>query len=113
MPSRRAGRHRRRVHRRTLRRVTEHVGIRDLRANIAALVQRAGSGDRIVLTVAGRPVAQLGPLDPVDSRPTIDDLAARGLVVKARRPDRPQPDLHLPLTAGTRLDKLAREVRGR
>jgi len=93
--------------------VAEQVGIRDFRANAAALVQRAAGGERIVLTVAGTPVAQLGPLDPFDEAPTIDDLAARGLVTKARRADRPQPELHLPLTAGTRLDKLAREVRGR
>ena len=93
--------------------MTEQIGVRDFRANAAALLRRAGGGERIVVTVAGRPMAQLGPLDPLDARPTIDDLAARGMLVKARREDRPAPDLHLPLTAGTRLDKLAREVRGR
>ncbi len=93
--------------------VAEEVGIRDARADLAALVRRAGAGERIVLTVSGRPVAQLGPIDPLGEAPTIADLAARGLVVPARRDDRPPPDLHLPLTAGTRLDRLAREVRGR
>jgi prevent-host-death family protein len=93
--------------------MAEQVGIRELRANVATLVRRAGAGERIVLTVAGQPVAQLGPLDPLDSSPTLEDLAARGLVVMARRTDRPEPELNLPLTAGTRLDKLAREVRGR
>lgn len=93
--------------------MAEQVGIRQFRANAAALVRRAAGGERIVLTVAGTAVAQLGPLDPFDAAPSIEDLAARGLVTKARRGDRPEPDLHLPLTAGTRLDKLAREVRGR
>src|SRR3954451_6682035 len=82
--------------------MAEQVGIRELRANVAAFVRRAGDGERIVLTVAGEPVAQLGPLDPLDGAPTLDDLAARGLVVLARRTDRPEPELHLPLTAGTR-----------
>lgn len=91
----------------------EKVGIRAFRTRAAALVRRAGNGERIVLTVAGRPVAQLGPLDPLDGHPTLDDLAGRGLLVRARRSDRPAPDLHLALTAGTRLDRLADQVRGR
>ena len=65
----------------------------------------------IVVTVAGRPVAQLGPLDPGDAAPTIEDLAARGLLVAARRDDRPTPDLRLDPWPGTRLDRLVAEVR--
>ena len=44
--------------------------------------------------------------------PTIDDLVARGLLVPARRDDRPPPSLTVPLWAGARLDRLLREVRG-
>ena len=36
-------------------------GMRELRADLAAAVRRAEWGERIVVTVAGRPVAQLGP----------------------------------------------------
>lgn len=89
------------------------MGIRRFRSEAAAAVRRAGDGERIVITVGGKPVAQLGPLDPLGGAPTLDDLAARGLVVRARRPDRPAPELHLPLTSGTRLDKLVGDVRGR
>ena len=77
------------------------------------MVRRAGAGERIVITVDGRPVAQLGPLEPIDGEPTLDDLAARGLIVPARRGDRPEPAFSMPMWAGTRLDQLVREVRGR
>ena len=90
----------------------EQIGVRELRGSVAALVRRAEGGERIVVTVGGRPVAQLGPLDPVDGEPTLDDLIARGLLVAARRDDRPEPDVEVPW-AGTRLDRLLAEVRGR
>lgn len=91
----------------------ERVGIRELRTTSAAIVRRAGAGQRIVITVDGRPVAQLGPLEPLTGEPTIDDLAARGLLVRARRDDRPAPELEVPMWAGARLDRLLVEVRGR
>jgi len=88
------------------------VNIRALRAELAAAVRRAEAGERIVISVGGRPVAQLGPVEPVAGRTSIDDLAARGLVVAARRPDRPSPELVVALRVGTRLDRLAAEIRG-
>jgi prevent-host-death family protein len=91
----------------------EQVGIRELRAGLAAAVRRAGAGERILVTVDGRPVAQLGPLEPGDGGATIADLAARGLITPARRADRPAPSFTMPLWAGTRIDQLLREVRGR
>lgn len=90
--------------------MAESVPVRTFRANAATFLRRAEGGERIVVTVAGRPVAQLGPLDPGADVPTIEDLAARGLVVPARRPDRPPPDVRIDLM-GARLDRLAAEVR--
>jgi prevent-host-death family protein len=89
------------------------MNVRELRANLASAVRRAEAGQRVVVTVGGRAVAQLGPLQPLDGerQPTIDDLAARGLVVKARRSDRPAPDLVVVVPVGTRLDRLVAEVR--
>jgi hypothetical protein len=40
-------------------------------------------------------------------------LVARGLRQAARRPARPAPEFSMPLWAGTRIDQLVREVRGR
>lgn len=86
--------------------------MRQLRNSTADAVRRAGAGERIVITVAGRAVAQLGPLEPVGTEPTLDDLAARGLVVRARRGDRPPPAVTVELWAGSRLDRVLAEVRG-
>lgn len=91
----------------------ESVGIRDLRANLASLARRAGDGERIVVTVGGEAVAQLGPLDPGTEQASLEDLAARGLLRTARRSDRPAPTFSMPMWAGTRVDQILREVRGR
>ena len=73
----------------TLRRV--EIGTRELRANLAAALRQVGAGERLVITVDGRPVAQLGPLEPTGS-PTLADLAASGLVEPpAPRRSRPAP----------------------
>ena len=87
------------------------MNIRELRANLAAVVRRAEAGHRVVVTVGGRPVAQLGPLDHGIGQPTLDDLAARGLLQRARRADRPAPELLVATPVGTRLDRLLDEVR--
>jgi prevent-host-death family protein len=89
----------------------EQVGIRELRAELATAVRRAEAGERVVVTVGGRAVAQLGPLDPGAGSATVDDLAARGLLLRARRPDRPEPALRIPLWAGARLDRILAEIR--
>ena len=91
----------------------DHVGVRELRTNLAALVERARAGERVVVTVNGRPAAQLGPLDPGSGPTTLDDLAARGLVVLPRRRDRPDPAATVEPWAGVRLDRILREIRGR
>jgi prevent-host-death family protein len=87
------------------------MNIRELRANLAAVVRQAEAGHRVVVTVGGRPVAQLGPLDSGLGEPTLDDLAARGLLQRARRTDRPRPELLVATPVGTRLDRLLDEVR--
>lgn len=87
--------------------------MRALRADLAAATRRAGAGERLVITVDDRPVAQLGPLEPTDGRTTLADLVARGQLVQAARGDRPDPGFAMPLWAGTRIDQLLREVRGR
>ena len=87
------------------------MNIRELRANLATAVRQAGAGHRVVITVGGRPVAQLGPLDHGAGEPSLDDLAARGLLQRARRADRPAPELLVAMPVGTRLDRLLDEVR--
>lgn len=66
-----------------------------------------------MITIAGRPVAQLGPVEPADATVTLDDLVARGLLEPAHRSDRPsEPSVRIDTWTGGRLDRALREVRG-
>lgn len=90
----------------------DRVGIRKLRNEVSALVQRASTGERIVITVDGRPMAQLGPLGSVEA-PSLDDLAAAGLVQPPRQAGSSELDPPLPVPADVRLDRLLDGIRGR
>jgi prevent-host-death family protein len=46
------------------RRCVDEVGLREMRQNASGLVRRAEAGERITITVAGRPAAVLGPVSP-------------------------------------------------
>ncbi len=89
------------------------VGIRELRNQVAAVVRRAGDGERIVVTVAGKPVAQIGPLNPDAQGFSLWDLAGAGLAEPPRRHDRPPAPRPLPVAADFRIDRLLGQVRGR
>lgn len=88
------------------------LGIRELRATAAASVRQAATGERIVVTVDGRPVAQLGPLGTDEGHTSLDDLVAAGLVIAPRRVGVARPTEPVPAWAGARLDRLLRELRG-
>jgi prevent-host-death family protein len=48
---------------------------KELRNDVGAILRRAEAGERITVTVSGRPVAQLGPVEPgvwVDSTTVAD-----------------------------------------
>ena len=89
----------------------EQIGARELRANLAAAVRQAGAGERVVITLDGRPVAQLGPIEPAGT-PSLAELAAAGLVEPPRRPDRPVAPEAVDTAVDVRLDRVLAEVRG-
>jgi prevent-host-death family protein len=78
------------------------IGIRELRADLAGLVRRAGSGHRVVVSVGGRPVAQLAPLDD-----TVD-----ASITPPRRTDPPRLGEPVRIWTGVRLDRALKELRG-
>ena len=90
----------------------DRVGIRQLRNEVSGLVQRAAAGERIVITVDGRPTAQLGPLGSTD-RPSLDDLAVAGLIDAPRQRGPLDAVTPLPVPADVRLDRLLDQIRGR
>ncbi len=87
------------------------IGIRELRAGLAATVRRAGAGDRVVVTVDGRAVAQLGPIE-TSGAPSLADLVAAGLIAAPLRPDRPSPPPATVLPVDIRLTHVLAEIRG-
>ena len=89
----------------------ERIGVRQLRNQVAAVVRRAGAGERLIITVGGEPVAQLGPLD-APGPPSIEDLAAAGLVRLPHRGDRPPPPDPAAVPVDVRVDAVLAELRG-
>lgn len=88
-----------------------NVGIREFRAAIATFVKRAQIGERIVVTVDGRPVAQLGAVGPDHTGATLSDLVARGAILAPRRRGDFVPADPLVLVSGARIDRALREIR--
>jgi len=88
------------------------IGTRELRSGLATHLRRAEAGERIVITVDGHPVAQIGPLEPTDG-PTLADLIAVGLVEPPRRGDRPTAPAANTLAAGLSTGGALAELRGR
>ena len=87
-----------------------HLGVRDLRADLAAHLRRAEAGERGIVT--GRPAAQLAPISP-NGTPDLDDLAAAGLVRRPLRSDRPGPPQDLPLLPiDVSIDQVLADLRG-
>lgn len=99
------------------------VGVRDLRAGLAAHLDRVEAGGTLIIFRGGRPIARLGPL----SEPSgggggyaLEDLARLGLVERPRNtpspahtggPHRSSP-APPPLPVDVRVDRIVRHVRG-
>ena len=90
----------------------ERIGIRELRANVTSVVRRAEAGQTTVVTVAGRAIAQIGPLMSVGPERTFDELIAQGLLVAPRRAAVDGDTSTIAVWGNVRLDRLLREVRG-
>ena len=90
----------------------EQIGARELRANLAAVLRQAAAGEVVVVTVDGRPVAQLGPVGAAGEL-SLEGLAAAGLAEPPRRADRPTTPDALDTAVDVRLDRVLDEVRGR
>ncbi|MCB0999972.1 MAG: type II toxin-antitoxin system prevent-host-death family antitoxin [Acidimicrobiales bacterium] len=92
------------------------IGIRELRADLAAHVRRAAAGEPTVVSVAGHPAAALVPLSAMSDDhaggPQLSSLIAAGALVPPRRADGRVPDRHVTVWGNVRLDRLLREVRG-
>ena len=81
----------------------------------AAAVRRAGGGERIVITVDGRPVAQLGPLEPAPAPTSPSTTSPPGACVTLPAPGRPAAAGASPCRSGPASASTGslREIRGR
>jgi prevent-host-death family protein len=82
-----------------MKRMTPHssalkseVGVRELHDHLSRYLQHVAAGGEVVVTMRGRRIARLSPVDATDP---VADLRARGLVrdplrPKSRRGDRPR-----------------------
>jgi prevent-host-death family protein len=84
----------------------EPVGIRALQQNASGVVQRAATGEVIVITDRGRPVARLVPLASSPLQQLIDEGRAR--LARVHPWELPEP---LPASQGPSLTQLLAEAR--
>ena len=93
------------------------MGVRELRASLATVLNRVTSGVTVVINRGGRPVARLVPVDD-HSRVEhgLEEMARLGLVERPRVLGDPPPDGVLPpgraLPIDVRVDRIVRQVRG-
>lgn len=87
------------------------TGIRELRAALATYIRRAQAGERVVVTVDGRPVAQISPVGTDHSGATPPDLIARGALLAPRRRGDFVPGDPVLLSSGARIDRALGQVR--
>ena len=96
------------------------IGIRQLRADLAAHVRRAQGGETTVISIGGAPAAALAPLAGHDAGQEegaaagapLSSLMASGALLAPRRSDRRVADGTVSTWANVRLDRLLREIRG-
>lgn len=86
------------------------VGIRELRANLSAFVDRVKNGEDVIITERGRTVARI--TQPGDARARLDALIAQGHVTPAKRPKQPINTKGLPRPVGGTVVDILFEQRG-
>ena len=79
----------------------ERIGIRELRNETSKVVQRAKSGERIIVTIDGIPAAQLVPLDDEPRERSIEELIATGALLPPRVTTPARPASPIPVPAGS------------
>ncbi len=75
------------------------INIHDAKTHFSRLVDQAAAGEEIIIAKAGKPVARLVPLAPVEKKPRVLGML-RGLAVVPDGFDDPLPDDLLDLFEG-------------
>jgi prevent-host-death family protein len=65
--------------------MTVHIiPVRELNQNTSAVISRVQTGEELLISVSGKPVARLIPIDPAENK--LREMALRGEAVLAKRP---------------------------
>lgn len=70
--------------------MTVTVGVRELRENLRAYLQRVKAGEDVIITERGRPIARLTHTGAARDR--FEELVAAGVITPARRPKGKLPE---------------------
>ena len=89
--------------------VITDIGIRELKAKLSECVRRAASGERLIVTDRGRPVAQLTPLDDLAR---IEQGVAEGWITPPKRHVGLGPAQPIPSSSGLTIMEVLDEDRG-
>lgn len=67
------------------------IGIRELRDDLSNQVRKAASGESIVITIDGQPMAVVAPFVEQPGSMTLDELEAAGRLIRGPRVGEPKP----------------------
>lgn len=90
--------------------MTVEVGIRELRGNLSAFIDRVKEGEDVIVTERGRPVARITPPGGPLSR--LNELIAQGRATPAKRPKQPINAEGLPRPVGGTVTDILFELQG-
>jgi prevent-host-death family protein len=65
----------------TLSMAVHIIPVRELNQNTSAVISRVQTGEELLISVSGKPVARLLPIDPAENK--LRELAAHGEVILA------------------------------
>jgi len=90
----------------------DRIALRELRNQASRVVRRARAGERLIITVDGVPVAEIGPLTTREPA-SIEALIAAGEVMPPRSRATPRPAKPLPAPSGKTIADVLGELRER
>ena len=93
--------------------VMERIAVRELRNRASQVVRRARAGERMIVTVDGVPMAEIGPIRSAERASSLEELIATGAIVSARRRPATRPARPVPAPSGQTSSSVLRELRDR
>jgi prevent-host-death family protein len=91
----------------------ERIALRELRNQASRVVRRARAGERLIITVDGVPMAEIGPVRAAERATSLDELIATGSVVAPRLLTPPRPAKPVRAPSGRSSSDVLAELRDR